>query len=257
MNETNELSITQKRAMKRAEFMRKFGKYWYIYMVLFGTAALSFTSGLLLPFKPDASGNPNITIGGLFAAIYYAVGFLTTGELAAYFWFDKLTDQDPDNGTQKVTAGLMLFAAVITSLVTALAAGTFIAYWLGIFNEFYVMPSWAQKWVVWAIPVLWVAHFVAGTIFRAVSEEAEYERDAKSIIRTVQNQMIRAKEQARSDYWKTNAPMLAQRMGEAEARDELAAYEAKIQERKRKQVGFTGFNHNDEPGNPPRRPPQE
>lgn len=227
----SEITVTQKRAMKRAEFQRKFGQYWYIYIALLGTAGLSSVSGLLLPFRPDESGSIVLTVGGVFAAIYYTFGFLTTGEGATYFWFDKLTDHDPDNSTQKWIAGGMLSIAIITSLVTSMAAGAFIAFWLGLFSEFYIMPTWAQKWVVWAIPLMWVLHFVAGTVFRYVSEESEYEREANSIIREAKNQMTKEKEQAKANWWKEHAPELAQQLGEMEAQDELAAYKAKIDER--------------------------
>ena len=228
----NELSISQKRAMKRAEFMRRFGQYWYVYAALAGTATLSFVSGLLMPFQPDVNGNIVITFGGVLAAFYYSIGFLTTGEGASYFWFDKLTDQDPDNGIQKAAAILMLSVSVVTSFVTALAAGSFIAFYLGVFNEFFIMPGWAQKWVVFAIPTMWVLHFVAGTVFRYVSEESEYEREAKSIIREAQNQMVKSKARAKAEYWKQNAPDLANKLGKMEAQDELDAYSAKLEEKR-------------------------
>ena len=227
---SEQLTVTQKRAMKRAEFKRKFGQYWFIYVALLGTAVLSAVSGLLLPFQPDEQKEITITVGGIFAAIFYSIGFLTTGEAASYFWFDKLTDHDPDSNGQKITATLMLTVAIGTSLVTALAAGSFIAFWLGVFDNFFVMPPWAQKWVVFSIPTMWVLHFIAGTAFRAMSEESEYERESKSIIRTAQNEMIKAKETARANWWKSNAPALARQMGEAEAQEELDGYKSKIQE---------------------------
>lgn len=237
-NENNNgLSVSQRRAMKRAEFKRKFGNYWYIYVTLIGTATLSVISGLMLPFSPDKAGNIVVTVGGILAAVYYSIGFLTTGEGASYFWFDKLTDHDPDNGTQQVLAGAMLALAVATSLTTALAAGAFIAYWLGIFDQFYVMPTWAQKWVVWAIPTMWVIHFVAGTIFRAVSDEAEYEREAKARIRGAQNKVSKSKAEAKAEFWEQHAPTLARQLGEAEAQLELDNYQAVLNEKRNARGG--------------------
>lgn len=242
MNENTGLTPTQKRAMKRAEFYRKFGNYWYVYLTLIGTATLSVVSGLMLPFKPDEAGNLVVGFGGVMAAIYYSIGFLTTGEGASYFWFDKLTDHDQDNKTQQITAGLMLALAVITSLTTALAAGAFIAFWLGIFDEFYVMPTWAQKWVVWAIPTMWVAHFVAGTIFRATSDEAEYEREAKSRIRIAQNKVSKSKSEAKANFWEQHAPALAKQLGEAEAQEELDNYQARLNEKREKRSQNNSFS---------------
>ncbi len=233
----NEMTVAQKRAMRRAEFNRKFGQYWFIYLALFGTAALSVVSGLMLPFSPDKNGYVVLSIGGVLAAVYYSIGFLTTGEGASYFWFDKLTDHDPDNTIQKGIAGLMLTLSISTSLVTALAAGAFIAFWLGIFDAFYVMPTWAQKWVVWAIPTMWVLHFIGGALFRYLSEESEYEREAASSIRTAKNEMVKSKSKAKADYWKANAPALARQLGEMEAEDELDAYHAKLEERKTRRGG--------------------
>jgi hypothetical protein len=234
MSDQKEMSITQKRAFNRAEFQRRFGKYWLLYLVLAGTAVLSATSGILLPFRPDDSGYITVNFGLIVAGIYYAFGFLTNGEGATFFWQEKLTDQDPDNTTQKIVAWIALSVSVLTTLTTAAASAALIAFWLGEFNVFAVFPSWAQKWIVWAIPVLWVFHYVMAAIFKSTSEESEYERETKAIINRARNDMIRAKEQARADWWSANAPVIARQMGEMEAQDDLDAYQAKIEDRKSK-----------------------
>lgn len=235
MNE-NQMTIEQKRAARRAQFSEKIGRFWFIYLALIGTATLSFVGGLLLPFRPNDAGIITVTFGTACAALFYSIGFLSTGEGASLYWFEKLTDQDPDNPTQKIISYLMLTVSVITSLITALAAASFIAYWLGVFTEFTGMPAWAQRWVVWAIPSMWAAHFIAGTIFKAVSDESQYEREAKSVVRQARNEAAKAKAQAKANWWRVNAPVIAQAMGEMEAQSEIDAYAASLSDKQRGQA---------------------
>ena len=211
----------EKRRADKANFQRVFGRYWLIYVSLIGTAVLTISSGVMLAMQPDDGGQIVITPGVILAALFYASGFFTTGEGAFYFWFDKLTDHDEDNGWQIGIAVAMLIASVVTILVTSLAAGAFIAFWLGKLTAFDVMPIWAQNWVVWVIPVMWVAHAVSGVAFRAMSDEAASEREAKSIVRKTRNKILRQKQQAKADYWQANAPAQAVRMGEIEAQREI------------------------------------
>ena len=231
----NEMTVQEKRQYKRNEFKRKFGQYWLIYIALFGTGTLSSLSGLFLPFRPDAQGVVNITFWLALSSVYYIIGFLSTGEGAGYFWFDKLTDHDKDNTIQQWIAGIMLFVAIVTILITSLAGGAFIAYWLGALPQFQLLPTWAQKWVVWAIPALWVAHAVAGMAFKALSDEAEAERDAQGIIRDAQQKILRDKANAKAEFWKTKAPDVARQIGEMEAQDEIDNFAIKLTARNRNQ----------------------
>jgi len=231
MNDKNEMSIQDKRNWKRAEFKRRFGKYWLIYLALIGTGILSAFSGAFLPFQPNEEGYVVLTLGGIVAALYYAGGFLSTGELAANFWFGLLTDHDKDNAWQVAIAVTMLSISIVTVLVTSLAAGAFIAYWLGALEQFEVMPLWAQTWVVWAIPALWVAHAVMGMAFKALSEEAEADRDANAVVRAAQQKIVKAKADARAKYWEQNAPDIALRLGQMEAQDEIDQFSAKLKGR--------------------------
>jgi uncharacterized Zn finger protein (UPF0148 family) len=229
---SDKMTPEERRNYNKAEFKRKFGQWWLIYAALAFTAILSFTSGVLLPFRPTDGGQMVVTLGGIFAAVYYSLGFLATGEGAFYFWFDKLTDHDKDNTTQLIIAWAMMITSISTSLITALAAAGFIAYWLGVFEAFYVMPLWGQKWVVWAIPLFIVAHLVTGTIFKAVSDEAEYERDAKADIRRAKNTIAKEKNEAKANYWKNNAADLARQLGELEAQEEIANYSRRVQQQR-------------------------
>lgn len=216
----NDLTPQQKRQLKKQEFRRKFQKYWLVYVALICTSVLSAISGFLLPSEA-LDGNIRITVITFLAGIYYAVGFLTNGEGATYFWFDKLTDHDPDNTKQIWIASFMLGVSVLTIVITSSAAASFLAYAIGALSEFQIMPRWAQAWVVWAIPVLWVVNLASGMVFRSMSDEAEAERIANAKIRSIQQQISFDKANAKAEYWKRNAPDLAKQLGEMEAEEEI------------------------------------
>lgn len=230
MQENKEMTSKQKKEMQKAEFHQKFGRYWLIYMTLGFTAILSFIGGLMLPFmKPDVI--VPLSWGTAGAGIFYALGFLLIGEGAANFWFDKVTDQDPDNREQKIIAGLMIAASVIVSLSTALATSYIIAYWVGVFDTFLSIPAWAQKYIAISIPFMLIAHATAGIIFKSVSDEAFAEREAKSRIAQARNEAAEMRARARANWIIENAPKIAREMGEMEAKEELDALKAKIREK--------------------------
>ena len=225
---TNELTPAQKRKEVANRIYQKYGQYWLVYAALAFTATLSFISGLILPFTPDASGILVVTVGGIFAAIYYSVGFVTNGEAAANYWFDKLTDHDKDNTPQKVVATVMLVISIAVSLTTALAAAAEIAFLLGVLDEFTQFPSWAQEWIVWSIPTMWTVNAVAGMAFKAMSDEAAAERNANAIIREAKQTINKARIDAKANYWKVNAPEIARRLGVMEAEKEIADYAVRL-----------------------------
>lgn len=224
----SEMTPEQKRLYRKQEFKRKYARYWLVYLALIGTGILSAISGVLLPLQSDGV---KITFFTFLAGLYYAVGFLSNGEGATYFWFDKLVDHDKDNTTQQIIAGTMLAIAIATVLTTALASASFIAYAMGAFDKFQTVPAWAQEWIVKAIPIFWVLHFSSGILFRVLSDEAASERDANSIIRGIQLQITKDKANARAEYWKTHAPDMARQLGELEAADEIGQMSLKLQNR--------------------------
>jgi len=227
-----DLTPAQKRQEATNKFLRKYGQYWLVYAALTFTAVLSFTSGMILPFTPDEFGMFTITFGGVLAGLYYSLGFTTNGELAANYWFDKLTDHDKDNTPQKIIAGLMLTISIGVSLTTALAAAAQIAFLLGALGEFRQFPVWAQEWVVWSIPTMWTLNAVAGMAFKALSDEASAERDANAIIRSAKQEISKARMDAKANYWKQNAPDIARQLGEMEARNEIEAYAVRLNQPK-------------------------
>lgn len=228
----SDLTPQQKRQIQKQEFKRKFQKYWLVYVALICTSILSAISGFLLPSEAK-DGIIKITVITFFAGIYYAAGFLTNGEGAAYFWFDKLTDHDPDNTKQIWIASIMLGVSVLTIVITASAAASFLAYAIGALSEFQIMPRWAQVWVVWAIPVLWVVNLAAGMAFRSLSDEAEAERIANAKIREIQQNISFNKANAKAEYWQKNAPDLARQLGELEAQDEIDNMKVHIKSKSR------------------------
>lgn len=223
-----DMTPEQKRLYSKQEFKRKFGKYWLVYLALIGTGTLSGLSGFLLPAKV-AGGVITFSVVSVLAGLYYAIGFLSNGEGAAYFWFDKLTDHDEDNTLQVWIASIMLGLSVITIAITAVAAGSFIAFIMGALPDFQVMPAWAQKWIVWTVPVFWVAHFTAGVAFKTLSDEAANERTVNAKIRNITQQINTDKANARADYWTAHAPDLARQLGEMEAQEEIRQYSLKLE----------------------------
>lgn len=204
---------------KRAEFSRRYRRYtryYMVYVALIGTGILSGLTGILLPFTQENSGI-NTFVAGL-AGLYFCIGFLTNGEVAANYWFGKLTDHDPDNNKQQIIAGVSLGISVIVSLITSLASSLLIAFWLGIFPTFNGVPDWAQVWIVDIIPVMWIYHAVAGMTFKALSEEAQMERITKSFIREKENELVEKKEEAKVQWWAENAQSVYEEEGRKEAR---------------------------------------
>jgi hypothetical protein len=225
--ENRQMTSKQKKDRDAQEFQRKYGRYWLLYAALGFTGILSFIGGLMLPFmKPDV--NVPFTWGTAGAGLFYALGFVLIGEGAANFWFERVTDSDPDNNQQKWIAGIMITASVLVSASTALATSYIIAYWVGVFDAFLTIPVWAQKYIAIAVPVMMVAHAVAGIIFKAVSDEAASERDSKAAIRKAMNEAAEAEARAESDYIVANAPSLAHQMGEMKARAKLESLQAQI-----------------------------
>ena len=203
----------------KAEFNRRYGRYYIVYIALIGTGVLSGLTGILLPFS---QGMNNVEfIVSVLAGLYFCVGFLTNGEIAANYWFGKLTDHDPDSRVQQIIAGISLALSVIVSLVTSLASSLLIAYWLGIFPEFGGVPDWAQVWIVDIIPVMWIYNGVCGMAFKATSEEAQAERLVAAFVREKQNELFEAKEQAKVDFWRDNARPIYEEAGRKEAADDV------------------------------------
>lgn len=218
------INLHEERKIKHAqtaEQIARLKKYWLMYFALLGTGTLSALSGFLLAHAPDENGVADYTLVTIAAGVFYMIGFLTTGEGATLFWFDKLTDHDEDNTAQLYIAWLMMALSIITSLVTASAAAAFVAYWMGELDAFQVMPLWAQNWVVWAIPVLWITHFVCGTIFKTISDEARQMRQLATIQRSTQMEIRIARERAKTNVLRREAPVLAQRLGESDAHQQI------------------------------------
>jgi hypothetical protein len=235
MSDQKEMTPEQKRIFNKNEFKRKYSRFWLIYLALFGTGVLSGISGILLPIQTETG--LQITFWTVLAGFYYAIGFLTNGEGAAYFWFDKLVDHDKDNTTQQVIAVIMLAIAVATILTTALASASFIAYLMGALDQFKTIPAWAQTWIVSAIPIFWVANFVTGVLFKALSDESAAERDARSTVRNIQTEIVKQRENARADYWKEHAPRIAKELGELEAQEEIANMTIRLESKRSSQPG--------------------
>lgn len=232
MNE-QQMTSKQKKQMQAEEFKRKYSRYWMIYWGLFFTAALSFLCGVVLPFMREDIDVP-LNWGTAMISAYFALGFLTIGEGAFNFWFDKVTDSDPDNGGQKWIAAVMIALSAIVSLSTALATSYIIVWYIRIFDTFLKIPPWAQKYIAIAIPVVIVANVVAGVAFKWISDEAFSERETNSRIREAKNKAIQAQAEARARYIEANAPILARQMGEIEAQDQLDALQAQINEKRSK-----------------------
>ena len=218
MSENNFQQWKEKRKFAQAEFNRRYGRYYIVYIALIGTGILSAVTGLLIP---ASQGEKTFGVITLLAGLYFAVGFLTNGEIAANYWFGKLTDHDPDSLPQQIIAVVSLGISIIVSLVTALASSILIAYWLNLFPEFSGIPNWAQIWVVDIIPVMWVFHAVAGMSFKGLSEEAQMERLSKQFVRGKQNELHEAKENAKVNWWKQNAEHVYREEGEREAQADL------------------------------------
>jgi hypothetical protein len=230
MNE--ELTNKQKKQLSAEEFKRKYSRWWLLYWGLFFLASLSFLCGIILPFMRDDI-TVQLTWATAFVSMYYAFGFLSVGEGSFKFWFDKVTDSDPDNNGQKIIAGIMLLVSGAISLSTAIATANIIAWWIGVFDTVVRIPPWAQKYIMLVIPIGIVANIAAAVLFRWVSDEAYSERQTNATIREAKNNALQTQAQARADFIAANAPILAQQMGEIEAQEQLDALQAQINQKRK------------------------
>jgi hypothetical protein len=232
MSDNQEMTSEQKKSIRKQN-NRNFRRFWVIYVGLFGTALLSFVSGLILPFMRNDVVVP-LTWGTAFVALYYGCGFLVNGELMANFWFGKITDQDPDNTIQKIIAWGMLAVSIIIISATCISAADMIAFWVGVFNQFYQIPIWVQKYVVYAIPVMLVSNVVMAMLFRGISDEAIAEREAMARINQAMSNAAEAEAKAEADYIIANAPALARERGQLKAAAQINALRAQINEQQKK-----------------------
>jgi hypothetical protein len=241
MSEKKEMTTQQAKELRKQD-NRQFKRFWLLYIGLGFTAVLSFFGGLMLPFMRTDIDVPLTWATGS-VALFYGLGFLVIGEAAANFWFGKITDQDPDNTSQKIIAGIMIFLSVIVSATTALATSYIIAYWVHIFDAFLTIPVWAQKYIAIVIPVMMIVHACAVIAFKWVSDEAYAERDANARINQARSEAAVAQAQAKADYIVANAPELARQIGEMEAEAELDATRARLSVNRNRRLSDN--NHRD------------
>lgn len=227
-------------------------RYWLLYIALIATGAMSTFAGAYLGLAPDESGYFKPfgwdidTLTNILFAIYYAVGFLATAEGATLFWETKLVFHDVDtegkpNMVQLWTARIALVVSIAAVIVTGLAAADFLAVWRGKLSAFSNIQTWAQGWVVWAIPVLFVFHAVSAILYWYNSEDARLERWKSQTRLQTQAQMSELEAQAWINEYQKIAPDLAKMKGAALARK--AALEDFYAEEERLGVDLNGDGH--------------
>jgi len=213
----------QDAALKRKAQMLPFKKFWLLYVALFGTGILSAFAGVYLGLAPDENGYFVLNITNVGFALYYALGFLATAEGATLFWETKYVYHDVDkdgkkNDWQTNTAAIALGVSIFAVIVTGLAAADFLAVWRGNLTAFNSIQVWAQGWVVWAIPVLFVFHAVCAIIYWYNSAEAALDRWKNQNRRQTQSAMAQVEADAWMDEYKRISPQLAKQKGAALAR---------------------------------------
>jgi hypothetical protein len=194
-------------------------KYWLLYFGLMGTGILSMFAGIYLGLSPDEEGRFTITVANILFAVFYGGGFLGVAEGATLFWETKLVFHDVDekgqtNKWQLRTAKVALFISISAVVLTGLAAADFLAVWRGNLSAFYEIQIWAQGWVVWSIPVLFVFHVTCAILYWYHSAEARLERWKDQIRRQTQSQM----NQIEADAWKEEYTRIAPDLAKAKGR---------------------------------------
>lgn len=207
---------------KRAKWL-PFKKYWLLYLGLVGTGALSIFAGVYLGLAPDEQGFFEISLENIAFALYYGVGFFITAEGAVLFWETKLVyhDVDKDGKTNKIqvnTAKVAMGISILAVALTGLAAADFIAVWRGQFSSFTSVQNWAQGWVVWAIPLLFLFHVCAAILYWYHSAEAALDRWKSQNQRQTQSLMAQIEADAWVEEYKRISPQLAQQKGRALAK---------------------------------------
>jgi hypothetical protein len=200
-----------------------FKRYWLLYTALAGTGALSIFAGIYLGLNPNEKGLFDLTFENIIFALYYGIGFLVTAEGATLFWETKLVYHDVNkegkaNNWQLNTAKVALGLSIAAVIVTGLAAADFIAVWRGNFSAFTQVQEWAQGWVVWAIPVLFVFHAACAILYWYHSAEAALDRWKNQNRRQTQVEMSEVEAEAWIAEYRRISPELAKQKGRAMAR---------------------------------------
>ena len=213
----------QEKALKRKATWLPFKKFWLLYVALFGTGILSAFAGVYLGLSPDKDGYFDLSVTNVLFAMYYAIGFLATAEGATLFWETKYVYHDVDkdgkaNSWQTNTAATALGVSIFAVIITGLAAADFLAVWRGNLDAFDSIQKWAQGWVVWAIPVLFVFHAVCAIIYWYNSAEAALDRWKSQNRRQTQASMAQIEADAWMDEYRRISPELAKQKGRALAR---------------------------------------
>lgn len=161
-------------------FWTELGQHWLRYAALMVTGALT-----------------GFAAWSLTSQWQYVIAIILLAEGSALFWAARI--EDYGNRLQMVASIGGTALAWIAITVTDLASATIIARLsnLEIFSQFAEVPAWAQRSVVYVVPVLAVCHGVLATVHYYFSESAALRRDASKSSRDAQRRINEAKARAK------------------------------------------------------------
>jgi len=160
---------------KVTEFFAELNQHWLRYIALIVTGSL--TGYAVWSFTFNA---------------LYVLATIALAEGASLYWTKRV--EDYGNQVQLWCAGIGAVLAWTAIILTDLSSATIIASTsnIQIFSVFKQVPEWAQRTVVYVVPLLAVIHGVLATLHYFFSEIAEMRRNISADIRQANYEIKKA-----------------------------------------------------------------
>lgn len=175
------------------DFFEHIQQHWLRYTALLVTAGLT-----------------GFTAWTYTASLFYVIALIVLAEGAVVFW--SLRVEDYGNLTQKFCAILGTALAWIAIAATNLASATILASisQIEVFTAFQSVPEWAQRIVVFVVPVLGVFHGIIATFHHFSSEISKMHRAVGGKRREARMEIEQAKANAQVSIAQEEAARFAQ-----------------------------------------------
>lgn len=173
------------RESRRAMWSAEFRSFWYVYFFLGVSAFFTTMLGIYMGLAPTLIADPltggqkiyfNTDAGHILTAVIYVIAFLSVTEFAFIMGKLRFHNREEGNSKQMYTMLGVMGLGGLSIIVTGIAGGEVVASVLGLLDQFAQIPAWAQKWVVWIIPILLGVYAFLFTTYQLSSRRMKAKR---------------------------------------------------------------------------------